>query len=141
MNKVKAPRVAAFVLIVTGAAIFIACQAEVTAPEAPMEGEAPSYDTTRIWGYVKNQFGVGLKDADVVWWCNTCSGTVIGSDAVDDIGRYDIDPPSPPFYWYDHDGHDLEGEATKTGYGDVSQYIDDFDADAVYQRDFTMYPE
>jgi hypothetical protein len=140
MFKAKAARVAAFVLIVAGAAVFISCQDGTTAPAPPPESEAPSFDVVRIWGYVTNQYNEPLKDAQVVWWCNTCSGEIIGDDAVDDIGRYDIDPPEP-FNWDDHDGHDLEGEASKTGYTPASQYIYDFDSSAVYQRDFVLYSE
>jgi hypothetical protein len=139
MFEVKVARAAALVLLATGAAVLISCQAEVTAP-APPESEAPSFDVVRIWGYVEDDFGIRLKDADVEWWCNTCTGEPIGSDAVDDIGRYDIDPP-PPFNWGDHDDHDLEGEAYKTGYYGDPQYIDDFDSSAVYQRDFELYEE
>ena len=117
----------------------MSCQAEVTAPESPPKSEAPSYDIIRIWGYTKDGFGLKLLDVDVHWWCNTCA-EAIGEDAVDDEGRYDIDPPYP-FNWDDHDGHDLEGEATKTGYSPASQYIDDFDSSASYRRDFTLYAE
>jgi hypothetical protein len=138
MFKVKVARVAAFVLFVAGAAVLISCQAEVTAP-APPESEAPSFDLARIFGYTYKSIGGKLLDVHVEWWCNTCSET-IGDDAVDDQGRYDIDPPEP-FNWEDHDGHDLEGEATKTGYSPASQYIDDFDSSTTYQRDFTLYPE
>ena len=137
MFNIKAVRLAALVLVVAGAAVFISCQNEVTAPEPAPKGEAPSYDTVRIWGLVKDSLGGKLTDVDVEWWCNTCAEE-IGEDAVDDIGRYDIDPP-PPFNWDDHDGHDLEGAAYKEGYSCDPQYIYDFDSSAVYQRDFIMY--
>ena len=132
-------RAAPFVKTATGAAVLISCQSEVTAPEPAQKGEAPSYDTVRIWGIVRDNFGQELTDVDVEWWCNTCAEE-IGVDAVDDIGRYDIDPP-PPFNWDDHDGHDLEGAAYKEGYYCGDQYIYDFDSSAVYRRDFTMYAE
>jgi hypothetical protein len=135
--EIKGVRLAALVLVVTGAAIFVSCQAEVTGPESTPKGEARSYDTTRIWGYTKDGFGEILLDVNVAWWCNTCA-EAIGEDAVDDVGRYNIDPP-PPFNWDDHDGHDLEGEATKPSYSPASQYIYDFDSSAVYQRDFYLY--
>ncbi|MEE8639335.1 MAG: hypothetical protein V3T41_02885, partial [bacterium] len=60
--------------------------------------------------------------------------------AVDDIGRYDIDPPLP-FSWSDHDGHDLKGEASHPGYNPGTQEIEDFDSGLIpYQRDFELVP-
>lgn len=139
MFKAKAARVAAFVLIAAGAAVFISCQDGTTAPTPPPSGVAPSFDVVRIWGYTYHGMGGYLTDVDVEWYCLTCSGAIIGVDAVDDVGRYDID--ELPATWNAHDGHDLEGIAYKDGYYDAFRNIDDFDSSGSYQRNFELFPE
>jgi hypothetical protein len=139
MFKAQAARVAAFVLIVAGAAVFISCQDEATAPTPPPESKAPSVDVVRIWGYVEDDEGRRLNDADVEWWCETCTGEPIGSDAVDDQGRYDIDELQST--WNPHSEHDLKGMAHKDGYTDAFQTINEFDPYSSYRRDFVLYEE
>jgi hypothetical protein len=83
--------------------------------------------------------GQGINDVEVEWWCETCSGVPIGSDAVNDEGRYDIDELQST--WDPHNDHDLKGMAHKDGYTDAFQTIDEFDANSSYRRDFVLYPE
>jgi hypothetical protein len=139
MFKAKAARVAAFVLIVAGAAVFISCQDGTTAPTPPPSGVAPSFDATAIWGYTVNPWNDPVLDVYVDWYCVTCAGEPIGSDAVDDVGRYNIDELQSK--WDAHDGHDLEGMAYRDGYENAFRTIDDFDSSGVYQRDFEMIEE
>jgi hypothetical protein len=112
-----------------------------TAPTPPPEGKAPSlFDAlVRIWGYVENDIGIRLNDVDVEWWCETCTGDPIGSDAVDDQGRYDIDELQSK--WDLHNDHDLRGMAHKDGYIDAFRNIYEFDASSSYRRDFVLYEE
>ena len=122
-----------------GAAVFISCQDGTTAATPPPEGGAPSFDVVRIWGFTYYWLGGTLTDVDVEWYCDTCSGAIIGVDAVDDVGRYDIDELQAT--WNAHDGHDLEGMASKDGYQNAFRTIDDFDSSGSYQRNFELYPE
>jgi hypothetical protein len=129
----------ATVLLVAVAALLLSCQDSTTTPTPPPESKAPSVDVVRIWGYVENGFGVRLNDVEVDWWCETCSGEAIGSDAVDDQGRYDIDELQST--WNPHSEHDLKGMAHKDGYTDAFQTINEFNPYSSYRRDFVLYEE
>jgi hypothetical protein len=126
------------VLLVATAAVILSCQEGTTAPTPPPKCEAPSLDVIRVWGYVTDIYNEPVPDAYVEWWCETCD-MPIGDDAVDDLGRYDIDEVQSK--WDAHDGHDLKGEASHPNYQSDYQTIDDFDSSASYQRDFVMCEE
>jgi hypothetical protein len=139
MFKARAARVAAFVLIVAGAAVFISCQAEVMAPAPVSETEKSTLDFVGISGDVRHGiYNSPIPDVDVNWECETCD-EFIGNDATDQFGRYNIDYDGD---WSSHDGHNLKGYASKTGYDTATNTITNFQsANMPYERDFALYPE
>jgi hypothetical protein len=139
MFKAKVARVAALVLLVTGAAVFIACQAEVTAPVPIGETGKTSLDEVGISGDVRHGiFNWPIPDVDVHWECETCE-KYLGNDATDQLGRYNIDYDGD---WSNHDDHNLKGYASKTGYTTATNTITNFQSDDIpYERDFYLYPE
>jgi hypothetical protein len=137
--KEKVARVAALVLLVTGAAVLISCRAEVTAPE-PVGGTGKAQlDTPGINGYAHH--GITFKElpfVDVEWECETCD-EFIGEDATDAYGFYEIDYDGD---WSNHDGHNLKGYASRTGYNTATNTVTNFQsANIPYGRDFYLYPE
>ena len=139
MFKARAAQAAAFVLIVAGAAVFISCQEGTTAP-APVRGTGKdSPDSVGISGDVRHGItNWPIPDVDVNWECETCD-EFIGTDATDQFGRYNIDYDGD---WSNHDGHNLKGYASKTGYYTATNTITNFQsANMPYERDFDLYPE
>jgi hypothetical protein len=139
MFKAKAARVAAFVLIMAGAAVFISCQDGTTAPTPVSETGKDSPDSVGISGDVRHGItNWPIPDVDVNWECETCD-EFIGNDATDQFGRYNIDYTG---VWSDHDDHNLKGYASKTGYYTATNTITNFQsANMPYERDFALYPE
>jgi hypothetical protein len=139
MFKVKVARVAALVLLATGAAVLISCQAEVTAP-APVEGTGKEQlDTPGINGYTYDALtSEEIPGVDVYWECETCP-EYLGDDATDAYGFYEIDYSGD---WEDHDGHNLKGYASKPDYSTATNTITNFQSTNIpYRRDFYLYPE
>ena len=139
MFKARAARVAAFVLIAAGAAVFISCQAEVTAPAPVSETGKTSLDTPGINGYTYDAHSLDeIPFVDVNWECETCD-EFLGHDATDAYAYYEIDYGGD---WSNHDGHNLKGYASKTGYYTATNTITNFQsANIPYQRDFYLVPE
>lgn len=138
MFKIKAVRFAALVLVVAGAAFLVSCRAEVTAPAPVREKGKTALDSAGIYGYTYKNVGGLLLDVWVEWECETCA-EYLGGDAVDDVGRYDI------YYegdWSEHDGRDMRGYASKTGWETAENTITNFQSNNMpYRRDFILYPE
>ncbi len=138
MFKAKVARAAALVLLATGAAVLMSCQAEVTAPVE--EASEEQFDTNHgIEGYVTDAMSSDpIADVDVHWECETCD-KFLGENATDAYGYYEIDYEGD---WSDHDGHNLKRYASKTGYQTGTNTITNFQsANMPYRRDFTLYEE
>jgi hypothetical protein len=139
MFKAKAARLAAFALVVAGAAFFISCQNGATEPTPKHELTTQQDGVLGIHGYTYEAITQEkLIDVEVEWWCETCSEW-LGSDAVDDVAHYDI------YYdgdWSDHDGHNMRGYASKPGYETAENTITNFQSVNIpYERDFYLYRE
>ena len=124
-------------LFVAVVAVSLSCQADgpTATPEAEVEEGTDA--NVGIWGYVLDADTLeGIADADVDWWDESTG--MIGSDAVDDIGRYDIDP-GDEYDWSDHDGHNLRGEASHPAYHSQQNTITNFQSSNIpYKRDFYL---
>jgi len=139
MSDIKAVRFAALVLVVTGAAVFISCQ-EQEAPAGFVLSETDAEPA--FYGYVYNALTLDpIDDAYVKWECTTCSPPVLLGEATSgeegEAGYYEIGTET----WFtSHDGHDLRGTASKSGFSNAYAYIYDYEFEVSYQRDFYLYP-
>jgi hypothetical protein len=139
MFKKKVARVAALVLLVTGAAVLISCQEQ----DGPTGFMLPETDAEpAFYGYVYHGISHAfIDDADVKWECMTCSPSVLLGEATSgeggDPGYYDI---STETWFTSHDEHDLRGTASKSGFDDAYAYIEDYVFEDSYPRDFYLYP-
>ena len=139
MFKTKAARVAAFVLIVAGAAVFISCQDGTTAPTQERIPQMDEDEYLGIDGYTRDEEGGEIIDAWVVWGCETCA-EVLGDDVTNVYGYYQIWRTES--VWLEHSGHDFKGTATHPEYEEAYATIDDFSYQVIpYPRDFEMTPK
>ncbi len=139
MFKAKAARVAAFVLIVAGAAVFISCQDGTTAPTQERAPQMDDDDVLGIKGHTYDGETNAVEDAWVVWECLT-EGDPLGDDVTNLFGYYEIYRTESG--WLDHSGHDFKGTATHPDYYDAYAWIDDFSYQVIpYTRNFYMTPK
>jgi hypothetical protein len=91
MFKVKVARVAALVLLATGAAVLISCQG---GPSEPTPGALPETDAHYVYGYCYSKI-----------YCVTCDDWIYTEDTSGPNGYYRCDP-APPEY-STHHGDDV----------------------------------
>jgi hypothetical protein len=107
MFKVKVARVAALVLLATGAAVFMACQ---RGPSGPTPGELPETDAFYVYGYCYKTLGGTQDGLECKVYCETCDDWVYNPDPNSGPNGYYYCDPAPPDYTT-HNGDDVHAVA------------------------------